>query len=203
MEPADSADVTGLLITWSQGDRSALDRLMPQLYDELRRMAQHHMKRERAGHTLETAALVNEVYLRLVNLEKVDWRHRAQFFALCAELMRRILVDAARARLSHKRGKGAIRVTLDEALLISSDRDASLLALNEALEALSQVAPRQARVVELRYFGGMTEQETADALKTSPRSVNRDWNFARVWLMRQLSVQVLDRPNCKPPTTPK
>jgi RNA polymerase sigma factor (TIGR02999 family) len=187
MEPAESADVTGLLISWSQGDRSALDRLMPQLYEELRRMAQHHMKRERSGHTLQTTALVNEVYLRLVNLEKVNWQHRAQFFGLSAELMRRILVDAARTRLSQKRGKGVVRVTLDEALIVSSDRDDSLIALNEALEALSQVAPRQAKVVELRYFGGMTEQETAEALKTSARSVNRDWNFARVWLMRQLS----------------
>jgi RNA polymerase sigma factor (TIGR02999 family) len=187
MEPAESADVTGLLIAWSQGNRFALDRLIPQVYDELRRMAQGHMNCERAGHTLQATALVNEVYLRLVNLEQVDWQHRAQFFALSAEMMRRILVDAARARLSSKRGKGAVPVTLDEALVISSDRDASLLALNEALEALSQVAPRQAKVVELRYFGGMTEQETADALKTSPRSVNRDWHFARAWLMRQLS----------------
>jgi RNA polymerase sigma factor (TIGR02999 family) len=187
MEPAESEDVTGLLIAWSRGDHHALDRLMPQLYDELRRMAQRHMRSERAGHTLQTTALVNEVYLRLVDLDKVDLQQRAQFFALSAQLMRRVLVDAARARLSCKRGKGAVRVTLDDALAISSDHDASLLALNEALEALSQVAPRQAKVVELRYFGGMTEQETAEALKTSPRSVNRDWHFARAWLMRQLS----------------
>lgn len=187
MEPAESGDVTGWLIAWSSGDRAALDRLMAQLYDELRRMAQRHMRSERAGHTLQTTALVNEAYLRLVDLDKVDLQQRAQFFALSAQLMRRVLVDAARARLSGKRGKGAVRVTLDEALVICSDRDASLLALNESLEALSQVAPRQAKVVELRYFGGMTEQETAEALKTSPRSVNRDWQFARAWLMRQLS----------------
>jgi RNA polymerase sigma factor (TIGR02999 family) len=187
VEPAESGDVTGLLIAWSRGNHDALDRLMPQLYEELRRMAQRHMRSERTGHTLQTTALVNEVYLRLVDLEKVDLQQRAQFFALSAQLMRRVLVDAARARLSRKRGKGAVRVTLDEALVISSDRDASLLALNEALEALSLVAPRQAKVVELRYFGGMTEQETAEALKRSPRSVNRDWHFARAWLMRQLS----------------
>jgi RNA polymerase sigma factor (TIGR02999 family) len=187
MDPARSGDVTGLLIAWSQGNRSALDLLMPQLYDELRKMAHGHMRRERAGHTLQTTALVNEVYLRLVNLEKVDWQHRAQFFALSAEMMRRILVDAARARLSRKRGKGAVRVTLDKALIITADQDASLLALNDAMDALAKVAPRQARVVELRYFSGMTEQETAEVLKTSPRSVNRDWHFARAWLMRQLS----------------
>jgi RNA polymerase sigma factor (TIGR02999 family) len=187
MEPTRSGDVTGLLIAWSQGNRSALDLLMPQLYDELRKMAHGHMRRERAGHTLQTTALVNEVYLRLVNLEKVDWQHRAQFFALSAEMMRRILVDAARARLSGKRGKGAVRVTLDKALIITADHDASLLALNVAMDALAKVAPRQARVVELRYFGGMTEQETAEVLKTSPRSVNRDWHFARAWLMRQLT----------------
>ena len=186
MEPAEREDVTGLLIAWSQGNRSALDRLMPELYDELRRMAHRHMRNERAGHTLQATALVNEVYLRLVNVDKVDWQHRAQFFAFSAEMMRRILVDAARTRLSGKRGKGAVRVTLDEALIISSHSDASLLAVNEALEALSQIAPRQAKVVELRYFGGMTEQETAEVLKTSPRSVNRDWHFARAWLMRQL-----------------
>ena len=187
MQPGEAGDITGLLIAWSGGDREALDRLMPQLYEELRRMARRYMRSERTGHTLQSTALVNEVYLRLIDLDKVDLQQRAQFFALSAQLMRRVLVDAARARLSHKRGKGAVRVTLDEALVISSDRDASLLALNEALEALSQVAPRQAKVVELRYFGGMTEQETAEALKTSPRSVNRDWNFARAWLMRQLS----------------
>ena len=187
MQPGEAGDITGLLIAWSGGDREALDRLMPQLYEELRRMARRYMRSERTGHTLQSTALVNEVYLRLIDLDKVDLQQRAQFFALSAQLMRRVLVDAARARHSHKRGKGAVRVTLDEALVISPDRDASLLALNEALAALSQVAPRQAKVVELRYFGGMTEQETAEALKTSPRSVNRDWNFARAWLMRQLS----------------
>jgi RNA polymerase sigma factor (TIGR02999 family) len=186
MDPAESADITALLIAWSQGNRSALDRLMPQLYDELRKMAQRHMKSERAGHTLQATALVNEVYLRLVDLEKVDWQHRAQFFALSAQMMRRILVDGARVRLSRKRGKGAIRITLDEGLVMSPERDVSILALNEALESLSQIAPRQAKVVELRYFGGMSEQETAEALEISPRSVNRDWQFARAWLMRQL-----------------
>jgi RNA polymerase sigma factor (TIGR02999 family) len=187
MEQAKSADITGLLQAWSQGDHSALERLMPQLYDELHRMAKRHMKNERAGHTLQTTALVNEVYLRLVGLEKLDWQHRAQFFALSAQIMRRILVDAARARRYHKRGGGAVKVTLDEALLLVPEQDASLLELNDALEALSQVAPRQAKVVELRYFGGMSAEETAAVMKTSPGTVSRDWQFARAWLMRQLS----------------
>jgi RNA polymerase sigma factor (TIGR02999 family) len=186
MKPAKSADITGLLQAWSQGDHSALERLMPRLYDELHRMAKRHMKKERAGHTLQTTALVNEVYLRLVGLEKLDWEHRAQFFALSAQIMRRILVDAARARRYHKRGGGAVQVTLGEALVLVPEQDASLLALNEALEALSQVAPRQAKVVELRYFGGMSAEETAAVMKTSPGTVHRDWQFARAWLMRQL-----------------
>lgn len=176
-----------LLQAWSAGDRSALQRLIPQLYSELRRMAKRRMKNEQPGHTLDATALVNEVYLRLVDLEKVDAQHRAQFFALSAQIMRRILVDAARARLARKRGGGAVKVSLDEALDSLPENDASLLALNETLEALLQVAPRQAMVVELRYFGGMTEEETAQAMKTSTRTVSRDWQFARAWLMRELS----------------
>jgi RNA polymerase sigma factor (TIGR02999 family) len=186
MEPATSRGVTALLQAWSAGDRSALQRLMPQLYSELRRMAKRRMKNEQPGHTLDATALVNEVYLRLVDLEKVDAQHRAQFFALSAQIMRRILVDAARARLARKRGGGAVKVSLDEALDSLPENDASLLALNEALEALLKVAPRQAMVVELRYFGGMSEEETAKVMGTSPRTVNRDWQFARAWLMRQL-----------------
>jgi RNA polymerase sigma factor (TIGR02999 family) len=187
MEPAESGEITALLRAWSQGDRSALERLSAQLYGELHRMAKRHMKNERAGNTLQPTALVNEVYLRLVDLEKVDWQHRAQFFALSAQIMRHILVDAARARRSRKRGRGAVRVSLDEALVSSPEHDVvSLLALNDALDALSHVAPRQAKVIELRYFGGMSEEETAEVMKTSPRTVSRDWKFARAWLMRQL-----------------
>jgi RNA polymerase sigma factor (TIGR02999 family) len=186
MEPAESGEITGLLRAWSQGDHSALERLTALLYGELHRMAKRHMKNERAGNTLQPTALVNEVYLRLVDLEKVDWQHRAQFFALSAQIMRHVLVDAARARRSRKRGRGAVMVSLDEALLLSPEHDVSLLALNDALDALSQVAPRQAEVIELRYFGGMSEEETAEVMKTSPRTVSRDWHFARAWLMRQL-----------------
>jgi RNA polymerase sigma factor (TIGR02999 family) len=187
MERTESEDITGLLRAWSRGDQSALDRLTPQLYEELHRMAKRQMKNEQAGHTLQTTALVNEVYLRLVDLKNVGWQHRAQFFALSAQIMRHILVDAARARRSHKRGGGAVKVSLDEVPVLLPEHDASLLALNNALEALAKVAPRQAKVVELRYFGGMSEEETAEVMKSSPRTVSRDWQFARAWLMRQLS----------------
>ena len=187
MEPAKSTDVTILLQAWGRGDRAALDRLTERLYDELRRMAKRFMQKERSGHTLQTTALINEVYLRLVDFQRLEWQQRAQFFALSAQIMRHILVDAARARRAHKRGGGAIQVSLDEALEVSPENDESFLVLNDALEALSQVAPRQAKVVELRYFGGMSEEETAEVMKTSPRTVSRDWQFARAWLMRQLS----------------
>jgi RNA polymerase sigma factor (TIGR02999 family) len=187
MDPVESGDITALLTAWGQGDRSALEQLIPLLHRELHRIAKRHMNNERAGHTLQTTALVNEVYLRLVDIENGDCQHRAQFFALSAQIMRHILVDAARARCSRKRGRDAVRVTLDEALMLSTEHDASLLALDEALETLSRVAPRQAKVVELRYFGGMSEGETAEALKISARTVSRDWQFARAWLMRQLN----------------
>jgi RNA polymerase sigma factor (TIGR02999 family) len=144
------------------------------------------MQRERAGQTLQATALINEVYLRLVDFQRLEWQQRAQFFALSAQIMRHILVDAARARRAHKRGGGAIQVSLDEALNVSPENDESFLALNEAFEALSEVAPRQAKVVELRYFGGLSEEETAEVMKASPRTVSRDWQFARAWLMRQL-----------------
>jgi len=182
-----SAEITGLLRAWSGGDQTALDRLAAQVYDELRRIARHYMRNERAGNTLQTTALVNEVYLRLVDVKDVDWRQRAQFFAISAQMMRRILVDAARARGSHKRGRGAVKVNVDEAAFLSPERDSSLVALDEALEAFSTVAPRQAKVVELRYFGGLTEEKIAEVLKISPRTVRRDWTFAKSWLMRELS----------------
>jgi RNA polymerase sigma factor (TIGR02999 family) len=142
--------------------------------------------KERAGQTLQATALINEVYLRLVDFQRLELEHRAQFLALSAQVMRHVLVDAARARRAHKRGGGAIQVSLDETLGVSPGNDESFLALNNALETFSQVAPRQAKVVELRYFGGMSEEETAEAMKTSPRTVSRDWQFARAWLMRQL-----------------
>jgi RNA polymerase sigma factor (TIGR02999 family) len=186
VEPVESTDVTTLLQAWGRGDRAALDRLTERLYDELRRMAKRYMQQERAGQTLQATALINEVYLRLVDFQRLEWQQRAQFFALSAQIMRHILVDAARARRAHKRGGGAIQVSLDEALNVSPENDESFLALNEAFEALSEVAPRQAKVIELRYFGGLSEEETAEVMKTSPRTVSRDWQFARAWLMRQL-----------------
>jgi RNA polymerase sigma factor (TIGR02999 family) len=184
--PTRSVEVTALLKAWSGGDQAALERLADQVYDELRRIARRYMRNERAGNTLQTTALVNEVYLRLVDVKNVDWQQRAQFFAISAQMMRRILVDAARARGSHKRGGGAVRVNVDEALVASPERDSSLLALDEALEAFSKLAPRQAKVVELRYFGGLSEEDTAQALKISPRTVRRDWDFAKSWLTREL-----------------
>ena len=144
------------------------------------------MKNERQANTLQTTALVHEVYLRLVEVTKVEWRERAQFFAVAAQMMRRILVDAARTRGAHKRGGNALKVNLDETALLSKAPDPSILALDEALTAFSQVAPRQARVVELRYFGGLTEEEIVATLNISPRTVRRDWDLARAWLLREL-----------------
>jgi len=183
---ARSVEVTGLLKAWSGGDQAALERLADQVYNELRRIARRYMRNERAGNTLQTTALVNEVYLRLVDVKNVDWQQRAQFFAIAAQMMRRILVDAARARSSHKRGGGAIKVNVDEALVVSPERDSSLVALDEALGAFAKLAPRQAQVVELRYFGGLAEEEIAEVLQTSPRTVRRDWDFAKSWLKREL-----------------
>src|SRR4029077_15742657 len=187
MEAFDSAELTVLLKAWTGGDREALDRLIPVVYNELRRIARRYMRNERAGNTLQTTALVNEVYLRLVDVKNVDWQPRAQFFSIAGQMMRRILVDAARARGSHKRGGGAVKVNVDEALVASPERDSSLVALDEALEAFTKLAPRQAKVVELRYFGGLSEEETAEVLKISPRTVRRDWDFAKSWLMRELN----------------
>ena len=181
-----SVEVTGLLKAWSGGDPAALERLAGHVYDELRHIARRYMRNERAGNTLQATALVNEVYLRLADVKNIDWQQRAQFFAIAAQMMRRILVDAARARGTHKRGGGAIKVNVDEAPVLSPERDSSLVALDEALEAFSKLAPRQARVVELRYFGGLSEEETAEVLKISTRTVRRDWDFAKSWLMREL-----------------
>ena len=157
------------------------------MYGELRLIARRYMRNQRAGNTLQTTALVNEVYLRLVDVKNADWQQRAQFFALSAQIMRRILVDAARARGSHKRGGGAVKVNVDETAVLAPERDASLVALDEALDEFAKMAPRQARVVELRYFGGLSEDEVAEVLHTSPRTVRRDWDLARSWLKRALA----------------
>ena len=181
-----SGEVTHLLRAWNRGDRAALERLAERVYPELRRMARRYMKNERQANTLQSAGLVHEVYLRLVDVRRVEWRERAQFYAMAAQMMRRILVDAARARASKKRGGSAAKVNIDETAVLSPAPDRSILALDEALTALSRLAPRQARVVELRYFGGLTEEEIVAALEISPRTIRRDWDFAKAWLSREL-----------------
>ena len=185
-----SPDITGLLLEWARGDQSAADRLVPAVYDELHRQAARAMRREGGEHTLQATALVNEAYLRLVDQRRVAWRNRAQFFAIASTLMRRILVDHARARLAEKRGGGAVQITLAgaEAGRVHEDAgDVDLLALHEALERLAVLDAEQARLVELRYFGGLTIEETAEALGVSPATTKREWALARAWLRRELS----------------
>lgn len=186
MTPPTREDVTQLLRAWSDGHQEALEKLMPLVYDELRRLARHYMRRERPGHILQTSALVNEAYLRLIDASQVSWQNRAHFFAISAELMRRILVDFARAQQSQKRGAGVPAVSLDEQLDVSEQR-LDLAALDDALKALAALDPRKSRIVELRFFGGLSVEETADVLKVSPETVKRDWKLAKVWLLRELS----------------
>jgi RNA polymerase sigma factor (TIGR02999 family) len=181
-----SKEITQLLLAWSQGDRSALDQLIPLVYEELRRLAKHYMAQERAGHTLQTTALVNEAYLRLIDASQVRWQNRAHFFAVSAQLMRRILVDFARSHHQLKRGGEARRVSLNEALEVSAGQEADLVALDEALSALAALDRRQSQVVELRFFGGLSVEETAEVLKVSATTVRRDWTLARAWLHREL-----------------
>ncbi len=181
------ANITELLKAWRAGDETALNRLSERVYEELRLMARRQMKNERLDNALQTTALVHEVYLRLIDVSEVEWRQRAQFFAIAAQMMRRILVDAARARASHKRGAQGVHLNFNETAVISPEPDRSLVALDDALAAFAQIAPRQAKVVELRYFGGLSEDEIVGVLKISPRTVRRDWEFARVWLARELS----------------
>jgi RNA polymerase sigma factor (TIGR02999 family) len=178
--------VTKLLQAWGQGQDAALDELLPLVHQELRRLARRYMFGERPGHTLQTTALVNEAYLRLVNSRRVNWQNRAHFFAISAQLMRRILVDSARARRYQKRGGGAPKVTLDEALIGPQEKGQDLVALDDALKALSGVDPRKSRVVELRFFGGLDVKETAEVLKVSPDTVLRDWRLAKAWLGREM-----------------
>ena len=184
-----SAEITTLLKAWSDGDKAALNRLAEQVYPELRQMARRYMRNERQSNTLQSTALVHEVYLRLIDVTRIEWRERAQFFAMAAQMMRRVLVDAARARGARKRGAQIPKVNLDESAIMSCARNRSILALDDALTAFSQIAPRQAQVVELRYFGGLNEEEIAAALGTSPRTVRRDWDFSRAWLLRELRRQ--------------
>jgi RNA polymerase sigma-70 factor (ECF subfamily) len=181
------ARVTQLLAAWSKGDRSALDSLTPLVHEELRRLAHHYMKRERAGHSLQTTALVNEAYLRLVGQQQVEFQNRSQFFALAATLMRHILVDHARSRRDLKHGGGAVRVSLDKALQVSADSDDNLLELDEALVRLAALDARKSKVVELRFFGGLSVEETAAVLDVSGVTVMRDWKFAKAWLYNSLN----------------
>jgi RNA polymerase sigma factor (TIGR02999 family) len=180
-------EITRLLRAWGDGDESALASLTPLVYRELRRRAHHYMRGEREGHTLQTTALVNEAYLRLVNSQNVRWQNRAHFFAVSAELMRRILVDFARSRGYQKRGGGATHVELDEAAVVADGRGAEVVALDEALKALAELDVRQSRVVELRYFGGLSDAEIAEVLMVSVGTVRRDWTLARAWLKRELA----------------
>jgi RNA polymerase sigma factor (TIGR02999 family) len=187
-----SHEITQLLLAWSDGDKQALDRLVPLVYDELRRLAQNYMRRERAGQTLQTTALIHEAYLRLIDADRVQWRNRAHFFGIAARLMRQILVARARERGCQKRGGGAERVSLDEAMVIDERLDENLVALDEALGELSQFDARMAQVVEMRFFGGLTEEEIAAALDVSTKTVRRDWRLARSWLRRKLSWERTD-----------
>jgi RNA polymerase sigma factor (TIGR02999 family) len=179
-------EITALLEAWGGGDKSALDRLMPLVYDELRRLAHRYMSHERPGHTLQTTALVNEAYLRLVNWKEVHWENRAHFFAASAQMMRRILVDFARERQYLKRGAGAIQVSLGEATALTECKSSDLVALDEALTALFEIDLRKGQVVEMRFFGGLSVKEAAAVLKVSEETVMRDWRLAKVWLLREL-----------------
>ncbi|HEY6400776.1 MAG TPA: ECF-type sigma factor [Blastocatellia bacterium] len=179
-------EVTQLLLAWSEGDKAALDQLMPLVYAELRRLAKSYMRRERGGQTMQTTALIHEVYLRLIDADRVRLENRARFFAAAARLMRQVLVDLARERGSRKRGGEARRVSLDEAMAVIKQPDEGLLALDEALSALAQIDPRKSQVVELRFFGGLDVEETAEALCVSVETVHRDWRLARSWLSRRL-----------------
>ena len=179
--------VTELLLSWGRGDRSALDELVPIVHQELRRLARLQMRGERDNHTLQTTALVNEAFIRLVDLRRIRWQDRAHFLALSARLMRRILVDHARSRNYRKRGGGAVNVALDDSINMSRERGADLVALDDALESLARVDPRKGQVVELRFFGGLSVDETAEALGISAETVLRDWRLAKVWLLREVS----------------
>jgi RNA polymerase sigma-70 factor (ECF subfamily) len=176
--------VTQLLVAWGGGDQSARDELMPLVYEELRRLAHHYISRERPGHTLQTSGLVNEAYLRLVDQKAIHWQDRAHFFGIAARLMRQILVDYARKRGYAKRQGDARRVPLDEAMIVSEERAADVVALDDALKTLAQIDPRQSQIVELRFFGGLSIEETADVLAVSPGTVKRDWTLAKAWLRR-------------------
>jgi RNA polymerase sigma factor (TIGR02999 family) len=182
-------DVTQLLASWSQGDQAALEQLMPLVYGELRRLASAYLRHERSNHTLQSTALVHEAFMRLVGQHSVEWRNRAHFFAIAAQMMRRILVDYARAQRREKRGSGAVKLELDAALAegLDSGLDLDILSLNSTLDELSRLDSRQGRVVELRFFAGLSIEETAEVMSLSPASIKREWNSARAWLFREMT----------------
>ena len=193
--PQSASDISVLLRAWSDGDQGALDRLTPIVYDELRRLARRYMRGERPGQSLQATALVNEAYTRLVDYRQMQWQDRAHFFAVSAQLMRRILVEHAR-RHNLKRGAGIQHVSLDEAAVVRGDEDTDFVALDDAMNALSRIDPRKVQVVEMRFFGGLSVEETAEVLKVSPITVKRDWRAARSWLFRELT----GAPDHEPPT---
>lgn len=187
MSTSATTRVTELLIAWSDGDEAAFERLLPLVYDELRRLARGYLRAERGGHTLQTTAIVHEAYLRLVDRRQVKWQNRAHFFAVAAQAMRRLLVDHARTKRRVKRGgNDRQQVSLDEAMYLTNEKSGELILLDEALSRLQTIEPRQSRVVELRYFGGLTNEEVAEILKISANTVMRDWSLARAWLYREM-----------------
>src|ERR1041384_4288545 len=187
MVEAQTHDVTQLLIDWSNGDKRALDQLLPIVDQELRRLAHHYMRGERKGHTLQTTALVNEAFVRLANRKKMQWQNRAHFFGIAAQLMRTILVDHARSHACAKRGGAAGKLELDEALVVSQQKAAEVIALDDALQQLALLDPQQSRIVELRFFGGLTVEEAAEVLHVSPATIKREWSTAKAWLYRELT----------------
>ena len=186
MTPLQQTGVTELLVNWSNGDQEALNKLIPLVYDELHKLARRYLRRERPDHTLQTTALVHEAYLKLVDQREANWENRVHFFAVAAQLMRRLLVDYARRHCASKRGGDLFKLSLDEALVSSEEKDAELLALDEALDRLEDVDPQQSRVVELRVFSGLSLEETAQAMNISPRTVRREWSMAKAWLHQQI-----------------
>lgn len=186
MPERDSNDVTQLLKAWSAGDQNALGDLMPVVYSEIRKLAQSYLRRERSDHTLQATALVNEAYLKLIDQRAVHWNNRAHFFGIAAQIMRRILIDHARMKKADKRGSGMVPVVFDEALEVAAETNLDLIRLDEALQALEKLDPRQAKIVELRYFGGLSIEDTAEVTHLSPATIKREWAGARAWLRREL-----------------
>ncbi len=185
-------EVTQLLAAWGKGDRSALDKLFPLVHSELRRIAQRQMSQERPGHTLQATALVNEAYLKLAGQQGFDWQNRAHFFAVCAQVMRHILIDHARAHARDKRGGGAVKVSLNDALVVAADQAGHFIALDEALRVLERLDPQKGQIVELRYFGGLSIEEAAEVMNISPRTVRREWQRAKAWLYRMMTEGIED-----------